>query len=182
MDIYNDGTHPPGVGIGMGTGQPKAPLDVVGGVRGSGPTVSLNGPCSTEGMLGYDLNNAPHQPVYCNGTVWMAFGSGGKTFVPMWQVVPGWACGSSGSYDLTQYVPADATAVQINMTVASTGGNGGGNQAAYGYLDNNLFCDNFGWEFAVGSCSVTTSPATHSISNNGNWGDSCVLAVSGYFH
>jgi hypothetical protein len=80
MDIYSTGAPGNGaVGIGMGTGQPLAPLDVVGGVRGSGAAVVLNGSCSPEGMLGYDLSN--HQPVYCNGSKWTQLNSAPQAWV-----------------------------------------------------------------------------------------------------
>ena len=59
--------------VGIFTTAPSAPLDVVGGVRGSGASVVAGGGCSPEGMFGYDLTN--HKPVYCNGSVWISLWS-----------------------------------------------------------------------------------------------------------
>jgi hypothetical protein len=50
--------------LGIGTAIPEAPLDVAGGIRGSGNSVVFGGHCSPEGMMGYDLNI--HAPMYCN--------------------------------------------------------------------------------------------------------------------
>lgn len=52
--------------VGIGTTAPQAPLDVGGGIRGSGNGVTVNRACAPEGMFGYDL--ASHQPVYCNSS------------------------------------------------------------------------------------------------------------------
>jgi hypothetical protein len=65
--------NPGGGDVGIGTTEPAAPLDVAGGMRGSGSTVVNGGACSTEGMLGYDLAN--HAPVYCTGSVWSKWGA-----------------------------------------------------------------------------------------------------------
>lgn len=70
-EIMNLG--PTGLAIGT-TSAAVAPLDVSGGMRASNTsTVVVNGACSPEGMLGYDLTN--HEPVYCNQRgVWTASG------------------------------------------------------------------------------------------------------------
>lgn len=64
-------TQNPGLGpvyLGVGLQTPQAPLDVNGGIRGSGASVIVGDSCSPEGMLGYDL--AHHESVYCNGAQW----------------------------------------------------------------------------------------------------------------
>lgn len=60
-EIMNLG--PTGLAIGT-TATAVAPLDVSGGMRGTSSGVVINGSCSPEGMLGYDLTN--HEPTYCN--------------------------------------------------------------------------------------------------------------------
>ena len=67
--------------VGIFTTAPSAPLDVVGGVRGSGATVVAGGGCSPEGMFGYDLTS--HKPVYCNGAVWISLWSAPPTVTSM---------------------------------------------------------------------------------------------------
>jgi hypothetical protein len=75
VTIYSNGN------VGIGIPAPVAPLDVAGGMRGSGASVVAGGGCSPEGMFGYDLTN--HKPVYCNGSIWISLWSAPPTVTSM---------------------------------------------------------------------------------------------------
>jgi hypothetical protein len=91
MDIYNDGTHPPGVGVGMGTQLPATTLDVAGPIKpgfntaiSGGSAVTKGNQCAPEGAIAYVYNN--QALVVCTGSshaasalTWTpALGSGGS--------------------------------------------------------------------------------------------------------
>jgi prepilin-type N-terminal cleavage/methylation domain-containing protein len=99
--------------VGIGVPAPLVRLDVDKGIRPGSTGVAVDGACTVEGTLAYDL--AAHKPVYCNNeSIWKAIGSS--------SCVHGtWTQNTAGAY--TFVVPAGC--VSLKVTLIGGGGGGG---------------------------------------------------------